>query len=377
MVAIAQGICVRPTVLMIDEFSLGLAPAVVGTLIEAVQALNAAGITVVLVEQSLNIVAQLTDRVVYMDQGQIVHDGSVTDLLNRPDLIRPVLLGAGRGARLRRGRGSEDAAVRVTGLSASRGPVRVLSDVSVEVAPGEVLGIIGSNGAGKTTLFDAISGFLPATGTIEIGGRDVTALPAHRRAEAGLARAFQAARLFDTLTVTETIAVACHRRGAGGATAAALWLPGVRRAERQISERVTDLLGVLGLTRYADHRIEDLSTGTRRAVEIACQMAADPTMLLLDEPSSGLAQAEVEALGPTLTRIGAQTGCGIAIIEHDLPLLTRICTRLLALQRGRVIADGAVEAVLTDPAVAPYLAGPATVTRMTAIPVGDASRGAL
>lgn len=375
MVAIAQGMCLRPELLLIDEFSLGLAPSVVATLIEAVDALRSAGVTLVIVEQSLNVAAQLTDRVVYLDAGKKVHDGTMRELLNRPDLIRPVLLARSAKARLAKRIADDTPALECVHLSAHRGPTKVLDDVSFQVMAGDIVGIVGSNGAGKTTLFDTISGFLPASGgQVLLSGRDITALTAPRRAQLGLARAFQNARLFDTLTVAETITLAAAQALPTTLAASLVATQRARAHTRRVSEVVDALSAALGLDKFRDHRLVQLSTGTRRAVEIACQMATDPDMVLLDEPSSGLAQAEVEALGPTLARVAAQSGCGILIIEHDLPLLTRICTRLLALERGALVASGPVTEVLADERVqGAYLAAPEAVIHRSGTSFGAGS----
>jgi ABC-type branched-subunit amino acid transport system ATPase component len=225
--------------------------------------------------------------------------------------------------------------------------------VSLHVDAGEVVGIIGPNGAGKTTLFDVLSGYVrPDAGAVLLGDEeDVSRLSPDARARRGLGRAFQSARLFPPLTVRENIAVALERRTVRSSLLAAVWAPPVRRGERKLRARVDGFIELLGLEPYADRFVSELSTGTRRAVEIACQMAAEPRVLLLDEPSSGLAQAETEALGPTLLRIVRETGCGMVVIEHDLPLITQISDRLIAMELGRVIADGTPDAVVTDPGV--------------------------
>lgn len=375
MVAIAQGMCLRPQLLLIDEFSLGLAPAVVAKLIDAVDALKAAGVTMVIVEQSLNVAAQLTDRVVYLDAGKKMHDGTMQDLFNRPDLIRPVLLARSAKARMTRRVSDQTPALQLREVSAYRGDNQVLSEVSFQVMPGDIVGIIGSNGAGKTTLFDAISGFLPtASGQVLLSGRDITSLPPAKRAHLGLARAFQNARLFDTLTVAETITLAAAQAITTPLSATVLQTARARASAKRVQEAVDALSAALGLDKFRDHRLAQLSTGTRRAVEIACQMATDPDMVLLDEPSSGLAQAEVEALGPTLARVAAQSGCGILIIEHDMPLLTRICTRLLALERGALVASGSVDEVLADEKVSgAYLAAPESVIHRSGTSFGAGS----
>jgi ABC-type branched-subunit amino acid transport system ATPase component len=236
-----------------------------------------------------------------------------------------------------------DLAVRFGGVDALRG-------VDLEVAPGEVVGVIGPNGAGKTTLFDLVSGFTtPDRGQVLLAGVDVTGASPDARARAGLGRSFQSARLFPALTVRENIAVALERKAVGNPLLAMVWAPQVRTAERRIARQADRLVDLLGLGPYADATLAELSTGSRRTVDVACLLASEPSLLLLDEPSSGLAQAETESLGPLLQRIVRETGCGMLVIEHDLPLVTALSDRMVAMEGGSVLVTGTPEQVRSDP----------------------------
>jgi branched-chain amino acid transport system ATP-binding protein len=246
----------------------------------------------------------------------------------------------------------------VKGASKRFGGIAALDDVSFAVRPEEILGFLGPNGAGKTTLFDVISGFLPAdSGVVVLDGQEISALGPDARARAGLGRSFQDGRLFGALTVAETIAVACERDVAvRDPLAAALHLPAVVDSEERVRERVEELIEVLGLGAYAEKYVRELSTGSRRVVDLACVLAHHPSVLLLDEPSSGIAQREAEALGPLLTRIRDLTGASVLLIEHDVPLLTSIADRVIALDLGRIIATGTPSEVIEHPdVVASYL----------------------
>ena len=356
MVALSQAFLMQPRLLMIDELSLGLAPGVVAQLLEILRQIHDRGTTVVIVEQSLNVAMTVAERVVFMEKGQVRFTGPTEELLARPDLIRSVFIGAGAGSSqgpVRRRLDPETLpALTTDGVSVSFGGLRALDGVDLSLRRGEVLGIIGPNGAGKTTLFDAISGFLPGLdGRITLDGHDITALAPQGRATLGLARSFQNAQLFPTLSVRENIAVFSERRAVRNPLLAALWAPSVRRSEAKIDHEVDDLLELLGLEANAETFVGELSTGMRRVVDVACVMAARPQVLLLDEPSSGLAQAETEALGPLLTRIVRETGCAMVVIEHDIPLVSRISDRLLAMHLGRVIAAGSPADVLADAGV--------------------------
>jgi branched-chain amino acid transport system ATP-binding protein len=239
------------------------------------------------------------------------------------------------------------------GVTKRFGGVNALSDVSLRVAPGEIVGLIGQNGAGKTTLMDCISGFHDLDdGAVVFRGVDVTRWAPHERARARLGRSFQEARLFPSLSVLETVEVACERTVANRSLVAdATRQPASYLADAVTEERARQLVSMLGLDRYAHTPTSALSTGTRRIVELACLLAEDPVLMLLDEPSAGVAQRETEALGPLLRRIRDHTGAAMVVIEHDMPLLSGLCDRLVAMELGCVITDGPPDEVLAHPAV--------------------------
>ena len=368
MLSLAMAFVAKPKVLCIDELSLGLAPTVVAQLCDRVRAIHAAGTTIVLVEQSVTVALRLAARAVFLEKGEVRFEGPTADLLERPDLLRSVFIGADRhqaplGGNLVSGRGVR---LRCQGIVRRFGGLTALDGVDLDVEPGSAVGIIGHNGAGKTTLFDVISGFVaPDAGRVRLGQADITAAAPHRRAVAGLGRSFQEARLYPSLTVAETVAVALERHLPNRDTlAAALALPASTYMEVSVAERVTEVLALLGLTGYRNHHVADLSTGTRRIVELACVLAQDPAVLLLDEPSAGVAQRETEALAPLLRRVRAETGCSLVIIEHDMALISAVCDELVALELGSVITRGTPADVLAHPRViASYLGRP----RQTAV----------
>ena len=183
-----------------------------------------------------------------------------------------------------------------------------------------------------------------------LDGRDVTSLGAADRAELGLGRSFQDARLFPSLTVAEALAIALERHiRIEGMVSSALRLPWVRRSEKRVRRRVEELIELMGLDAFRDKFVSELSTGSRRIVDLACIMAHDPLVLLLDEPSSGIAQRETEALGPLLLRIREETGASLLVIEHDMPLIRSVSDELLALETGSVLTRGKPDEVLEDP----------------------------
>ncbi|HEX4176743.1 MAG TPA: ATP-binding cassette domain-containing protein [Acidimicrobiales bacterium] len=384
MLSLSMALMVTPKVLMIDELSLGLAPTVVSQLLEVVKLLHQQGTTIVVVEQSVNVALELADRAVFLEKGEVRFSGRTVDLLERPDILRSVFI-AGAGSvegtvvtpdagpdvdrhvhatatasfiapdlRQRVPPSAEAPAIlECNGVRKSFGGIAALQDISLTLRDGEILGLIGHNGAGKTTFFDCVSGFLPTDGgRIRLGGVDIDTWPAHLRATAGLGRTFQEARLFPSLTVAETIEVAQERHiQSRDMVAAGLRLPASLDSEADVAERAEELIAMMGLDAFREKLVGELSTGTRRIVELACVLAQEPGVLLLDEPSGGVAQRETEAMGPLLVRVQQHTGCSILVVEHDMPLLTAVCDRMIALELGEVIAEGTPAEVLEHPAV--------------------------
>ncbi|MCU1485937.1 MAG: high-affinity branched-chain amino acid transport ATP-binding proteinlivF protein [Actinomycetia bacterium] len=366
--ALGLAFVAQPRLLVIDELSLGLAPTVVGTLLEAVRRINAEGTTVLLVEQSVNVALTVAERAYFLEKGQVRYTGATAGLLGRDDLLRSVFLpSAGTPAAPRPASIDGPPALAVEGLRKRFGGAVAVDDVSFDVGAGASLGLLGPNGAGKTTVLDLVSGALPAdAGTVAIGGRDVSRLPTHRRARLGLGRSFQDARLFPSLTVQECLAVGLDRHlEVRDQLSAALDLPAAREQEADVAFTVDELVELLGLGDHRTAAIGDLSTGTRRVVDLALAVAHRPAVLLLDEPGAGLAQKEAEALAPLLRRVQSETGCALVVVEHDVPLLTAVADELLALDQGRVLLRGRPDVVLADPrVVASYLGGdPATIRR--------------
>lgn len=247
-------------------------------------------------------------------------------------------------------------ALRVHEVTVRFGVRTVVDEVSLEVGPGEVVGLIGANGAGKSTLMNAVGGFVRSSGTIEVLGHDVGGRAAHRRAALGLGRSFQDAALYPDLSVRETVAVAAEAHHRAGLATVAIGLPRARRVERAKLALTDEVLAFLGLGPYAERFVSELSTGMRRIVELACLLARGSRVLCLDEPTAGIAQREAEAFGPLLLRVRRELDASMLVIEHDMPLVMSISDRIYCLEAGAVIAEGTPRQVRTDPrVVASYL----------------------
>jgi ABC-type branched-subunit amino acid transport system ATPase component len=203
---------------------------------------------------------------------------------------------------------------------------------------------------------NAVGGFVPSTGTVEVLGQDVSRLAPYRRARVGLGRGFQSARLYDDLTVRETVLVALEARERTPIMSSMLAFPRSSARERPKRTEAAEIIRYVGLDRFADEFISNLSTGTRRVTELACQLAMGARVLLLDEPTAGLAQRETEAFGPLIMQVRRELDAAVLLIEHDMSLVMQVSDRVYCLEAGRVIAEGRPEQVRHDPlVVATYL----------------------
>ncbi len=395
MLAIAQGLLCHAKLLMVDELSLGLAPILVSSILEAIRTLNASGLSILLVEQSLNVSTTIAERALFMEKGEVRFTGSTGDLQGT-DLVRSVFvqrdsagaevesglakvierkkaMAAGNGAAVN----GSGVALTATGIEKSFGGVRALAGFDMTAQRGRILGIIGANGAGKTTAFDVISGFLaPDSGDLTMDGTDITSSGPAKRGALGLGRTFQDVRLFPSLTVTESIAVALERHiEVRDPVALTLDIGPAIRSEDHVQDRVDQLIDTFGLARYRDYFVSDLSTGTRRVLEMACVSAHEPEVLLLDEPTSGLAQREAEAMAGVLLDVKERMNTTLVIIEHDVPLVAALSDELICMHLGQVIARGTPEEVLADPLVeAAYLGSDDAAVRRSGQAAGDDGR---
>lgn len=229
-----------------------------------------------------------------------------------------------------------------TGMSVRFGGITALRDVSLEVAPRSFTGLVGPNGAGKSTAFAVLSGLLkPDAGRVELAGVDVTKASPQSRARRGLARTFQQPELFLQLTVREHLVLADRVRHARSR----LWrdafdAASLRPSSHAENERVDYLLELLALNGVRDFHVDSLPLGTSRLVEIGRALASVPSVLLLDEPFSGLTDYESEALADALRNAVSTRGVGLLLVEHDVPMVLRLCERVFVLDFGRLIADG-------------------------------------
>ena len=232
------------------------------------------------------------------------------------------------------------------------GGVKAIDGVGFAVAPGEILSIIGPNGAGKTTLFNVVSGMYAADhGRIELDGRDVTSLPPDALAARGLSRTFQNLQIFHRMTAAENVMVGRHLQERCSLFADLLRLPSVTRQNRATRAAALTLLDQVGLRDVADVAAGSLSYGASKRLEIARALAAEPRVLLLDEPAAGCNSVETEEIDRLICRVADQ-GIAVVLVEHDMKLVMKISHRILVLNQGRMLVEGTPDEVRHNPLVA-------------------------
>jgi branched-chain amino acid transport system ATP-binding protein len=236
-------------------------------------------------------------------------------------------------------------------LSLRFGGLTVLNDVSLQVEARELLALIGPNGAGKTSVLNCISGIYRGQGTIRLRGEDINGRPAHAIARLGIARTFQHGEVFPQMTVLDNLLTGRHARIATTMLAEMFFLPAVRREELRHREAVEQVLGFVGLAAYRHTLVGALPFGVQKLVGFARALAAEPVLLLLDEPSAGLNRAEREDLARFILRIKDELGLAMIWIEHDMQMVADLADRLHVLDYGRTLGIGSAAEVLSNPAV--------------------------
>jgi branched-chain amino acid transport system ATP-binding protein len=241
----------------------------------------------------------------------------------------------------------------VQGVEKRFGGILALSEYSLDIERGDLVGLIGPNGAGKTTVFNVLSGVLaPTRGSILFEGRELSGRGASETARAGIARTFQNIRLFNEMTVLDNIRTGFHQSMGGGLFSTLLRLPRQRHAEHSMTRRAGRLAELIGISHLLDRKSGDLPYGDQRRLEIARALALKPKLLLLDEPAAGMNPGETEALVKTIKIIHKEFRLSILLVEHDMHLVMNLCQRLQVLNHGRLLAEGTPAEIQGNPEVA-------------------------
>ena len=242
--------------------------------------------------------------------------------------------------------------LRVRNLSIEFGGVHAVEDVSFDVEPGETFAIIGPNGAGKSTIFNLISRlYEPSTGSIHYGEQNLLELPAHKIVRTGIGRTFQNIELFEQATVLQNLLVGRHAHMRANPISNFLFLPGVRKSELEHRRKVEDIIDLMEIAQYRDERISDLSYGARKNVELARALCAEPSLLLLDEPASGLNNEETDDVSFWLEDIKHDLGVTLVMVEHDMNLVGQVADRVMAINDGHLLTIGTPDEVREHPDV--------------------------
>jgi branched-chain amino acid transport system ATP-binding protein len=243
----------------------------------------------------------------------------------------------------------EQKALDASGICVDFFGLRALDDVSISLSTGEILGLIGPNGSGKTTFVNALTGQVPlSAGKIICNNLDITGLPPHKIAGHGISRSFQIVRLFDELTVSENIELSAIAQG---------------KTRKEAKKRAVQMMDKFDLTQYSDHLAKSLNYGDKRRVEICRALASQPCFLLLDEPAAGMNEVESDTLLEILSRLPDEFQLGILIIDHDMSLIMRLCTRLHVIDSGKTIGEGDVDTVKRLPQVIEAYLGSSAQTK--------------
>ena len=247
---------------------------------------------------------------------------------------------------------SSDPLLAVRDVNVVFGGIVALAGVSFDMHQGQILGLIGPNGAGKTTLFNCLSRlYQPSAGDILMEGRSILSRPPHRIAEIGIGRTFQNVALFPNLSVLDNVRVGTHARTSSDIISDSLRLAWVRRSESAVNTKVQEILAYLDLESVAHRTVSGLPFGTQKRVELARALAADPKILLLDEPAGGLNHEEVYVLGDLIRRIHDDRKITVLLVEHHMGLVMSIADHVVALNFGRKLAEGTPAQVQADPDV--------------------------
>jgi branched-chain amino acid transport system ATP-binding protein len=358
MLAIGRALMSEPKLLLLDEPSLGLAPQFVERIGAIIKDINEQGTAVVLVEQNATMALEVAERAYVLEVGCVALEGTSKELI-ASDEVRARYLGVGGEEEEVAAHETADVPGRrepgelvVEGVTVRFGGLLALDDVSLRVAAGTTHAVIGPNGAGKSTLLNVLTGVYRATsGHVSYGGETVTGKRPPQIAALGVSRTFQNLALSPEASVADNLLLGRHRLTSTGFIGAGLRLPGARREEAAQREKIEELADLVGLADKLDVPVGSLSYGDRKRVELSRALAAEPSLLLLDEPVAGMNADETTQMARAIESLRRALGLSIVLIEHDMRFVMGLADHVSVLDFGRCIADGDPDAVRDDPAV--------------------------
>jgi ABC-type branched-subunit amino acid transport system ATPase component len=361
MLAIGRALMSDPKVLLLDEPSLGLAPQLIDRVGDTVRQINAQGTAVVLVEQNAAMALKIAHRAYVLEVGAVALEGPASELAASPQVRERYLGVAGAGdpqvvtaepiVRVTSGKRDPEP-LAVADVTVRFGGLEALSAVSLDVEPGTTHAVIGPNGAGKSTLLNVLTGvYRASSGEVAYGGRSLTRLRPPQIAELGISRTFQNLALSPTATVRENLLLGRHRLSRTGFVRAGLQLPAARRELAEQTRVVDGIAALWGLGDALAAPMASLPYGMRKRAEVARALCAEPALLLLDEPVAGMNADESAEMARSIVQTREALGISIVLVEHDMPFVMGLASRVTVLDFGKVIADGTPREVQRDPEV--------------------------
>jgi ABC-type branched-subunit amino acid transport system ATPase component/ABC-type branched-subunit amino acid transport system permease subunit len=362
--ALACGLAAHARLLLVDEASLGLAPVAIRRLTGTLRTLKDQT-SILLVEQSASVAGEVADAVVFVHDGRIdeAEPTPSADVLGAKLLFGPVPAVEGTPA-------EGEPLLTIEGVTVDIAGLRALAGVTLTVPKHGIIGVVGPNGAGKTSLLNAVCGYYPVTaGRIAFDGQPITNASTDTVSRIGIRRSFQHAPALAALTLVEYVALGFEAARPTGSALTTLPVPAAGRADRDALDRARESLADLGLDLYADRPMVDCPYAVRKLADVARAFLASPRLVLLDEPTSGVADDQRQRIAEVITARAAATGASVVVVDHDVAFVTGLCTTLVAMASGQVLDAGPSTAVLSNRAVVEAFLG-------TAVPAADEMRNA-